>query len=253
LAHHQTRLRAVVRYTLGVARKKMKSLRRWAWRLAAAAAALVVVTLLVVWVTWPDVAALAKKNPQTTAFIETAKARGEQVQWRWVGSNHISIELKKAVLVAEDLSFFSHNGFDTFELKLAIREAVRGDRVRGASTITQQLAKNLWLTPSRSPFRKLREFVLTRQLEQHLSKRRILEIYLNVAQFGPEIYGAEAAARSYFRVPADSLTTDQAAQLAAGLPRPSTWHPGVSTKGYNKAVSRIRLRAGQCDWLDRLL
>jgi len=223
------------------------------WRLAAVAAALVVVSLLVVWVTWPDVAALEKDNPQTTAFIETAKARGDQVQWRWVASSQISLELKKAVVVAEDLSFFSHKGFDTYELKLAAHDAVKGNRVRGASTITQQLAKNIWLTPSRSPFRKLREFVLTRQLEQHLSKRRILEIYLNVAQFGPEIYGAEAAARSYFGVPAALLNADQSAQLAAGLPRPSSWHPGVSTRGYNKAVSRVRLRAGQCAWLDQLL
>ena len=233
--------------------KKRKLVKRWLWRLAAAAAALVVVSTIVVWLTWPDVAALAKENPKTSAFIETAKARGDQVQWRWVASSQISLELKKAVVVAEDLSFFSHNGFDTFELKLAVREAVKGNRVRGASTITQQLAKNLWLTPSRSPFRKLREVVLTRQLENDLSKRRILELYLNVAQFGPEVYGAEAAARSYFGVPAALLTEDQAAQLAAGLPRPSTWHPGVSTRGYNKAVSRVRLRAGQCDWLDQLL
>ena len=245
--------RVIVRYTLGVARKKMKLTKRWLWRLAAVAAGVVVVSATVVWFTWPDVADLAKENPKTSAFIETAKARGDQVQWRWVASSQISLELKKAVVVAEDLSFFSHKGFDTFELKLAVREAVKGNRVRGASTITQQLAKNLWLTPSRSPFRKLREFVLTRQLEKDLSKKRILELYLNVAQFGPDVYGAEAAARSYFGVPAALLTADQAAQLAAGLPRPSTWHPGVSTRGYNKAVSRVRLRADQCAWLEKLL
>ena len=242
-----------VGYTLGVARTKRKSLKRWAWRLAGAAAAVVAVSGAVVWLTWPDVAALAKQNPKTTAFIEAARARGDQVEWRWVAYSHISVELKKAVVVAEDLSFFSHNGFDTHEIQLAAREAVKGKRVRGASTITQQLAKNLWLTPSRSPFRKLREVVLTRQLEGHLSKRRILEIYLNVVQFGPEVYGAEAAAQSFFGIPAADLGADQAAQLAAALPRPSTWHPGVSTKGYNKAVSRIRLRAEQCDWLDQLL
>ncbi len=236
-----------------MAAKKTKLLRRWAGRLVAVVAVVAIVSAAAVWLTWPDVAALAKENPKTTAFIDSAKARGDQVQWRWVASSQISLELKKAVLVAEDLSFFSHKGFDTHELKLAAREAVKGNRVRGASTITQQLAKNLWLSPSRSPFRKAREFVLTRQLEKHLSKRRILELYLNVAQFGPEIYGAEAAARSYFGAPAALLNDDQAAQLAAGLPRPSTWHPGVSTKGYNKAVSRIRLRAGQCDWLDQLL
>jgi monofunctional biosynthetic peptidoglycan transglycosylase len=223
------------------------------WQLAGLASGILLVSAAVVWITWPDVAVLATENPKTTAFIEAAKARGTDIRWRWVAANRISIELKKSVVVAEDLSFFSHNGFDTHELKLAAREAVKGKRVRGASTITQQLAKNLWLTPSRSPFRKLREVVLTRQLEKHLSKRRILEIYLNVAQFGPDVYGAEAAARSYFGVPAAALTADQAAQLAAGLPRPSTWHPGVSTKGYNKAVSRVRLRTGQCSWLDQLM
>ncbi len=243
----------LVRYTLGVVRKKRKPLKRWVWRLAAVAAAIVAVAGAAVWLTWPDVAALAKENPKTTAFIETAKARGDQVRWEWVPAGRISLQLKKAVVVAEDLSFFSHTGFDTHELKLAAREAVKGKRVRGASTITQQLAKNLWLSPSRSPFRKLREIVLTRQLEKHLSKKRILELYLNVAQFGPEIYGAEAASRFYYGAPAALLTSEQAAQLAAGLPRPSTWHPGVSTRGYNKAVSRVRLRAGQCDWLDQLL
>ncbi len=223
------------------------------WRLAGAAAVILLLTATVVWLTWPDVAALADDNPQTTAFIEAAKARGTNVAWRWVPAHQISLEFKKAVVVAEDLSFFSHKGFDAFEIKLAAREAVKGKRVRGASTITQQLAKNLWLTPSRSPFRKVREVILTRQLEKHLSKRRILEIYLNVAQFGPEIYGAGAAATSYFGVPAAAVDAEQAAQLAAALPRPSSWHPGVSTPGYNKAVSRVRLRSEQCGWLDQLL
>ncbi len=115
------------------------------------------------------------------------------------------------------------------------------------------MAKNLWLSPSRSPLRKVREVVLTWQLERHLSKRRILELYLNVAQFGPEVYGVEAAARRYFGVPAGALDSDQAAELAASLPRPSTWHPGVSSRGYSQAVSRIRERVLRCDWLDKLL
>jgi monofunctional biosynthetic peptidoglycan transglycosylase len=211
--------------------------------------------LVAVWsaLTWPDVAALADKRPDTTAFIEAAKARGEAVEWRWTPYSSISLELHKAVLVAEDLSFFSHRGFDTHEIKIAAREAAAGKRVRGASTITQQLAKNLWLSPSRSPLRKLRELLLTRQLERHLSKRRILELYLNVVQFGPGVYGAEAAARRYFGIPASELDADQAAQLAAGLPRPASWHPGVATRGYARAVSRVRARAAESGWLDKLL
>ena len=203
--------------------------------------------------TWPDVASLAKDNPETTAFIEAARRRGDTVEWRWVPYDRISVELRKAVVVAEDLSFFSHHGFDTHEMKIAAREAAEGKRVRGASTITQQLAKNLWLSPSRSPVRKLRELVLTRQLERRLSKRRILELYLNTAQFGPEAWGAEAAARRYFGIPAAELDAAQAAQLAAALPRPSSWHPGVASRGYARAVARVRARVAQCGWLDVLL
>jgi monofunctional biosynthetic peptidoglycan transglycosylase len=205
------------------------------------------------WLTWPDVAALATENPTTTTFIDAARAHGVDVEWRWTPYDAISLELKKAVVAAEDLSFFSHNGFDTHELKIAAREAVRGKRVRGASTITQQLAKNLWLTPSRSPLRKLEEAALTRQLETHLSKKRILELYLNVAQFGPAVYGVEAAANRYFDDDAAGLDAGQSAALAASLPRPSTWHPGVESRGYQRAIDRIRTRVEQCDWLDKLL
>jgi monofunctional biosynthetic peptidoglycan transglycosylase len=206
-----------------------------------------------VFLTGLDVSALSVENPETTAFITAAKARGDDVEWSWVPYDRISIEVKKAVVAAEDMSFFSHNGFDTHELKIAARDAVQGKRVRGASTLTQQLAKNLWLSPSRSPLRKVREAVLTWQLERNLSKTRILELYLNVAQFGPETYGVGAAAGRYFGVPAGALNADQAAQIAAGLTRPSTWHPGVSSRGYSVAVARIQDRVSRCDWLDKLL
>ena len=206
-----------------------------------------------VFLTWPDVAALAHENPDTTAFIEAARQRGDRPEWRWVAYDWISIEVKKAVVAAEDMSFFSHNGFDTHELKIVARDAMQGKKVRGASTITHQLAKNLWLTPSRSPLRKVREAVLTWQLERHLSKQRILELYLNVAQFGPETYGVGAAADRFYGVPVGVLNGDQAAHLAAGLPRPSSWHPGVSSRGYSAAVARIQDRVGKCDWLDKLL
>ena len=236
-----------------MAKRQKKKLLRWIWTLLIAGLAAVVVVVLIVLVTWPDVASLAKENPSSTAFIDRARSQGVEIQWQWVPFNQISIELKKAVLVGEDLSFFSHNGFDTHEIKVAAREAAQGKRVRGASTITQQLAKNLWLSPSRNPTRKLREIILTRQLERHLTKQRILGLYLNVVEFGPGIYGAEAAARHYFGVPAAALDPEQAAQLAASLPRPSSWHPGVSTSGYERAVGRIRLRVEDCDWLDKHL
>jgi monofunctional biosynthetic peptidoglycan transglycosylase len=208
-----------------------------------------------VWIVvrWPDVAALAEHDPTTSAFMDAARRRGDRVAWRWVPYDRISPEVKRAVVAAEDMSFFSHRGFDTHELRLAAREAAEGKRVRGASTITQQLAKNLWLSPSRSPLRKLEEAVLTWQLERSLSKRRILELYLNVAQLGPEVWGVGAAAERYYGVPSASLDAQQAAELAASLPRPSSWHPGVTSRGYTAAVARVRERAARAGWLDELL
>jgi monofunctional biosynthetic peptidoglycan transglycosylase len=223
-----------------------------------AAFATVVMTVLVVAVgikalTWPDVAALTSHDPETTAFIEQARANGTEVRWRFVPYDRISDNLKGAVVVAEDISFFSHTGFDPEELKVAAREAIEGKRVRGASTITQQLAKNLWLSPSRSPARKLEEAVLTWQLERELDKRRILELYLNVVEFGPGVYGAEAAAQHYFGTSAAELSEHQSAELAASLPRPSSWHPGVTRRGYLRYVNQIRSRMERAAWIDKLL
>ena len=214
--------------------------------------------LLLAWETlrWPDVAALATENPTTTAFIERHRQRERRagrrgdVAWRWVAYASISPHLKRAVLVAEDIDFFSHQGFSTLEMRNALADAwERRELPRGASTLTQQVAKNLWLSPSYDPLRKLKEALLTRQLERRLSKRRILEIHLNVAEFGPGVYGAEAAARRYFGVGAASLDERQAAELAAGLPKPSAWHPGASSRVYQRRVQRILGRMGRAGWL----
>jgi monofunctional biosynthetic peptidoglycan transglycosylase len=203
--------------------------------------------------TLPDVAALQSSNPETTAFIERNRAEGLELRWQWVTMTRISPELQKAVVVAEDISFFSHDGFDRSELKVAFQEAISGKRLRGASTITQQLAKNLWLSPSRSPLRKLREALLTRRLERHLSKLRILELYLNVVEFGPGLFGVEAAASYYFGLSASELDAERAAQLAASLPRPASWHPGVESRAYAGYVEDVLGRIDQADWLDRHL
>jgi len=229
--------------------------RRWRWLLRVAGLlVLLAIGLVLLWVTtWPDVAPLAKRFPETTAFIERDRAKGVKVRWQPVAYGAIADDLKLAVLVAEDINFFSHKGFDTFEMSQAARDALEGGRVRGASTITQQLAKNLWLSPVKTPWRKLEEAVLSWRLERALSKRRILELYLNVAQFGPGTYGAAAASTHYFGVPPSQLTADQAAQLAASLPRPSTWHPGVSSSGYAHHVQRIRGRMERATWLEKLL
>jgi len=229
--------------------------RCWRWLLRIAGVmALLTIGLVVLWVTtWPDVAPLATRFPETTAFIERDRAKGVKVRWRPVTYDEISNDLKLAVLVAEDINFFSHSGFDTFEMSQAARDALEGGRVRGASTITQQLAKNLWLSPEKTAWRKLEEAVLSWRLERHLSKRRILELYLSVVQFGPGTYGAAAASTHYFGVPPSQLTADQAAQLAASLPRPSSWHPGSSSSGYARHVQRIRGRMERATWLNKLL
>jgi monofunctional biosynthetic peptidoglycan transglycosylase len=212
-----------------------------------------------VW-TWPRVGALATRPPRTTAFIERYRAeqraagRDDRVQWTWVPYAAISMPVKRAVVVAEDIRFFAHGGVDLDEVEDALERAVeRKEMPRGASTITQQLAKNLWLTPSRSPLRKAREAILAWQLERTLTKRRILELYLNVAEFGPGCYGVEAAARRYFGKSAADMTPLEAAQLAASLPNPRVWHPGSTGRGYQAYVTRILRRVERADWLGRLL
>jgi len=204
--------------------------RRWLrWLLwIAGAVLLLAVALLVLWVTtWPDVAPLAKRFPETTAFIERDRAKGVKVRWRPVAYDEIADELKLAVLVAEDINFFSHSGFDKTEISNAARDAIEGKRVRGASTITQQLAKNLWLSPERSWLRKGREAACALALEALLPKERILEHYLSAIELGERVFGVEAAARTNFGVPASRLDAAQAAWLAAMIPSPSYYlrHP----------------------------
>lgn len=206
------------------------------------------------WIGWeftslPDAARLAGENPTTTAFMtrwqqkERKAGRAGNLEWRWVPATRISRTLQRAVVVSEDGNFYRHHGFDTAEIRNALRDAWEEKSwPRGASTLSQQLAKNLWLSPSRNPLRKIKEAVLTRRLERWLTKARILEIYLNVVEFGPGIYGAEAAARHYFGKPAADLTLTEAAQLAAGLPKPSRWHPGSKSKTYQKRVRRLERR-----------
>ena len=179
------------------------------------------------WITWPDVSALQTGDPETTAIIEryreTRREAGENdaVAWTPGPYDRISPNLARAVISSEDTEFFFHDGFSSHELGEAIRKAIRErEKPRGASTMSQQLVKNLWLSPSRSLTRKLREAMLTRQMERSLSKERILELYLNVVEFGPGISGAEAAAQHYFGKPAARLTLREGAMLAAGLPRP---------------------------------
>jgi monofunctional biosynthetic peptidoglycan transglycosylase len=208
----------------------------------------------------PRVSRLARERPASTAFIERYQeeqvraGKAGRVEWRWVPRESISPHLQRAVIVSEDIGFFSHHGFELAEVRQALRDAVRaGSAPRGASTITQQLAKNLWLSPSRNPWRKVKEAILTKQLEAALSKRRILELYLNVAEFAPGVYGAEAGSRHYFGKPAAALDAREAALLAAVLPRPRRWRPGSTSAPYLRQVARIEARMARAGFLwDRI-
>ncbi len=206
--------------------------------------------------TWPSVSALARRNPTTTAYIghyraaQRAAGREGRVAWVWVPYGAVSPHLKRAVLVAEDINFFSHHGFELAEIRQVLEQAIEeGELTRGASTITQQLARNLWLSPSRNPVRKLKEAILTWQLERALDKRRILELYLNVVELGPGVYGVEAASRRYFARPAADLGPEEAAQLAASLPSPAAWHPGSGSRAYQRHVERIARRMAKAEFL----
>jgi monofunctional biosynthetic peptidoglycan transglycosylase len=187
--------------------------------------------------TFPDVGKLAKEPPKTTAFMELrkkqlrAKGESDELRWKWVSYGNISPYLRRAVLVAEDDSFYEHHGVDVDAMKEAFERNWKRKKVSaGGSTITQQLAKNLYLSPSRNPVRKIREYFIARALEKHLTKKRILEIYLNVVELGERVYGAEAASRFYFSKSASVLSPSQAALLAGSLPNPRVMNPGSPNK-----------------------
>jgi len=166
-------------------------------------------------------------NPQETRFmearIETLRQKDPKarLQNRWTRYEAISVDLKRAIIVAEDAKFVDHEGFDWEGIQRAMdKNQKRGKIVAGGSTITQQLAKNLFLSGERSALRKAQEAAITAMLEAVMDKRRIFEIYLNLAEWGEEVFGAEAAARHYYGVSAADLAPAQAARLAAMLPRP---------------------------------
>ena len=189
------------------------------------------------WVTLPDPSTVRAKNPRTTTVMEQRRAearaqgRALRIHQSWVGLERISPALVNAVLVSEDARFYAHGAFDWTEVEAAADDSLRSGRaLRGASTLTQQLAKNLWLGTERSAWRKAKEAVLAVKLERSVPKRRILALYLNVAEWGDGVFGAEAAARYHFGVPASALAPEQAAWLAAILPSPRTYKRGAITR-----------------------
>jgi monofunctional biosynthetic peptidoglycan transglycosylase len=189
--------------------------------------------------------------PESTAFMERSlealqvKEPKARLKHQWVPYERISVNLKRAVVAAEDARFLDHEGFDWEMIQKAmVRNEKRGRVVAGASTISQQLARNLFLSSERSWLRKGQEAIITWMLEDVLSKRRILELYLNVAEWGDGIFGADAAARYHFGVPASALSAEQAAWLAVILPSPRRYERGRLTPYLAGRVNTILARMG---------
>jgi monofunctional glycosyltransferase len=185
------------------------------------------------WMTFPDVRELELNNPESTSFMDRRKrelrreGKDDMLEYEWVSFTRVSPYLRRAVLVSEDNSFYEHEGVDVEGMKEALRKDWDRRRItHGGSTITQQLAKNLYLSPSRSPRRKIKEILIAREMERKLTKKRILELYLNVVELGERVYGAEAASWHYFKKNAASLTPREAALLAGSLPNPRVMNPG---------------------------
>ncbi len=226
-----------------MARGKRRS-RSWL-RVALLAAALTLLAgMTYSYATLPQAAPLASKNPETTALIEhrarQARAKGTKPRrrQRWVPLSAIAPLAVQSVLTSEDSAFYLHDGVDTRELKKAVQESIaKRELGRGASTITQQLAKNLWLSGERSLWRKAKELVLAKRLERDLKKSRILTLYLNVVEWGDGIYGIEAAAREYFGHSAAELSLGEGAILASMLPSPLKRHPVKRSRAsYQRAM-----------------
>ncbi len=216
-------------------KKRLKTFRRLLLALLA------IMVLLALWIAAPALlvqpAKLEKERPKTTALMKIRQKQADRkgkkyrIDQRWVPLAQISPHLLEAVRVSEDANFWGHGGVDWAEARETLKYNWKKKRfARGASTITMQLARNLYLSPSKNPLRKLQEIVIAYRLEKSLSKARIMELYLNLVEWGPGIFGAEAAAQSYFHKSARSLTSAEAARLAAVLPSPLRWNPASDQK-----------------------
>lgn len=222
------------------------SIKAWIWR--GFLALLLLILLYQLWI-FLHICYWVHQNPNSTAFMrdrlqvqqtENPKAR---LKHQWVEYEQISVNLKRAVVAAEDTKFVQHDGFDWDGIQQAYEKNLKKGRlVAGGSTISQQLAKNLFLSSQRTPWRKLQEAVITLMLEQMMSKRRILEIYLNVIEWGDGVFGAEAAAKHYYGVSARRLSSYQAAKMAAMIPNPRFYDKHRSTRFLNRKAGTIQAR-----------
>lgn len=221
----------------------MARLLRWSWRIMLL---LVVVDIGYVIVIWPQWEMYAQGPVQPSSFINRYEfdqqnhADWPELQWNPVPMRMISKLMARAAVVAEDSRFYEHGGIDFIALREAMQFNFSEKRmVYGASTISQQTVKNIFLTPSRNPLRKWHELLLTLGMETKLTKKRILELYLNVAEFGRGIYGVDAAARHYWGISASRLSRRQAIELAATLPSPVRNNPATRTRAFQRRVKKI--------------
>jgi monofunctional biosynthetic peptidoglycan transglycosylase len=225
------------------------------WTIALILVILSVVALSIAfYFVYPDVSTLRKVNPKKSAFMEyrenewLRQGKKKKIVQQWVPLSQISPYLIKAVIIAEDDKFWSHEGFDFDAMQKALEKDLKQKKFKvGGSTISQQLAKNLYLSPSKNPIRKLKEAVLTWRLERNLPKKRIIEIYLNVAEWGDGLFGIEAASRRYYDKPASDLSAPEAAKLAAVLPNPRRYNPvggGHYVAYRSELIYQIMVRRG---------
>lgn len=229
--------------------ERLQQLMRWSLRLLAA---LVLLETGFILGLQPDWDQFTRGPVQKSRFIQNYEYRRSldrslpRLRWQPVALDSLPRHLVRAVIVAEDSRFFEHGGFDQ-QAFLEAMEAnlARGRIVYGASTISQQTVKNYLLTPSRNPLRKLHEYILTWNMERNVGKNRIMEIYLNSAEFGRGIYGVDAAARHYWGIPASALSRSQAVELAATLPAPAKHNPQTRTRFFEKRRRKILRHLGQ--------
>jgi len=208
-----------------------------------------------VFLTLPDVQQLKRTNPTITALMrQRAQEKKTTTRGigRWVRYNDISLHVRNAVLVAEDGAFFQHSGYDVEQIKESVKKNVEQKRfARGASTITQQLAKNLYLSTSKNPLRKINEFFIAQEMERYLTKQRIFEIYLNVIEWGDGIYGIDAAAMAYFAKEPSALLPEEGATLAAMIPNPRRYTPSRNGKYLETRKNQLLKRLADYRYLAR--
>lgn len=195
---------------------------------------------------YPDISELKKTYPKKTAFMKyrerewERKGKKNKIIHQWVPLSRVSPYVIKAVIIAEDDKFWSHEGFDFEAIQKAIEKDIKKKQfAAGGSTISQQLAKNLYLSPSKNPMRKIKEAILTWRIERSISKKRIIELYLNVAEWGEGLFGVEVAAHRYYGKPASELTAKEAACLASVLPNPRRYNPTGTSRYVESRSGRI--------------